>query len=408
MTTQSGPLQGIRILDLTRILAGPTCTQLLGDLGADIIKVEKPGEGDDTRGWGPPYLKDKDGNETRESAYYMASNRNKRSVTIDITKPEGVKLIKEMLPHCDALCQNFKVGGLDKYGLGYDEIHAEFPHLVYLHISGFGRTGPYAKRAGYDMLAQGMSGVMSLTGPVDGDPHKVGVGISDVMCGMYATSALLAALRHRDKTGQGQLIDLALLDSTVAWLINEGVNYLTHGHPNVRRGNAHSNIVPYDVYPTADGYVILAIGNDGQFQRFCEFAGKPELPKDERFLRNDLRVRNRDAMTPLMRQMTVMKTTQEWIDGLAPLGVPSAPVNTVPQAFADPQIQQRGMSIEMDHPISADGKCRLIGNPINLSETPVSYRRPPPMMGEHTDEVLAELLNLDTDALQKLRDNEII
>lgn len=406
--TVSGPLEGIRILDLTRILAGPTCTQLLGDLGADIIKVEKPVVGDDTRGWGPPYLPGKDGKDTRESAYYMASNRNKRSLTIDLANPEGVRLIKEMLPKCDAICHNFKVGGLDKYGLGYDEIHAEFPGLVYLHISGFGRTGPYAKRAGYDMLAQGMGGLMSLTGPVDGDPHKVGVGIADVMCGMYATTALLAALRHRDKTGQGQLIDLALMDAQVAWLINEGVNYLTCGKEPVRRGNAHSNIVPYDVMPTADGYVILAVGNDGQYQRFCEFAGKPEMATDARFLTNDLRVRNRDAITPLLRQMTVMKTTSEWVEGLAPLGVPSAPVNTIPQAFNDPQVKHRGMAIEMDHPGAADGKCRLIGNPINLSETPVTYRRPPPMVGEHTDEVLEELLNLDAGARAKLRDGGVI
>jgi len=408
MTNPTGPLEGIRILDLTRILAGPTCTQLLGDLGADIIKVEKPIDGDDTRGWGPPYLKDKDGNDTRESAYYMASNRNKRSITIDIAKPEGVQLVKDLLQHCDALCHNFKVGGLDKYGLGYDDIHAEFPDKVYLHISGFGRTGPYAKRAGYDMLAQGMGGVMSLTGPVDGDPHKVGVGISDVMCGMYATTALLAALRHRDKTGQGQLIDLALLDTSVAWLINEGVNYLTHGQENVRRANAHSNIVPYDVYPTADGYVILAIGNDGQFRKFCEFVGKPEMAAEERFLTNDMRVRNRDAITPLMRQITVTKTTSEWVEGLAPLGVPSAPVNTVPMAFEDPQINHRGMRIEMDHPISADGKCRLIGNPINYSETPVTYRRPPPMTGEHTDEILEELLGLDQAQRDKMKEDGIL
>lgn len=408
MTETTGPLEGIRIMDLTRILAGPTCTQLLGDLGADIIKVEKPEVGDDTRGWGPPYLKDKDGNDTRESAYYMASNRNKRSIAVDIANPKGVALIKSMLSRCDAICHNFKVGGLDKYGLGYEEIHAEFPNLVYLHISGFGRTGPYAKRAGYDMLAQGVGGIMSLTGPVGGDPHKVGVGIADVMCGMYATSALLAALRHRDRTGEGQLIDLALLDSQVAWLINEGVNYLTCGREPVRRANAHSNIVPYDVFPTADGYVILAIGNNGQYVKFCDFAGKPEMATDERFLTNDLRVRNRDAITPLLRQMTVMKTTDEWVEGLAPLGVPAAPVNTVPQAFNDPQIQHRGMQIEIDHPISEDGKCRLIGNPINLSETPVTYRRPPPMVGEHTDEVLKEMLNLDEAAIGKMRADKII
>ncbi|MDA0998183.1 MAG: CaiB/BaiF CoA-transferase family protein [Proteobacteria bacterium] len=404
MQANTGPLNGVRILDLTRILAGPTCTQLLGDLGADIIKIEKPVDGDDTRGWGPPYLKDKDGNDTRESAYYMASNRNKRSVTVDIGNPDGVKLIKSLAKTSDVMIHNFKVGGLEKHGLGYDDIHAEFPSLVYVHISGFGRTGPYAPRAGYDMLAQGMGGIMSLTGPADGDPCKVGVGISDVMCGMYATTALLAALHHAQKTGHGQLVDLALLDAQVAWLINEGVNYLTHGREPVRRGNAHSNIVPYDVFPTADGYVILAIGNDSQYRRFCAFAGIADAATDPRFLTNDLRVRNRDAITPIMRKATVAKTTQEWVDGLAPLGVPSAPVNTVPQAFEDPQIRHRGMAIEIDHPASADGKCRLIGNPIKLSETPVSYRRPPPMVGQHTDEVLKEILNLDPAALQKLRD----
>jgi len=408
MTNVPGPLAGIRILDLTRILAGPTCTQLLGDLGADIIKIEKPGGGDDTRSWGPPYLQDKDGNNTKESAYYMASNRNKRSVTVDISNPEGVKLIKAMLPECDAVCHNFKVGGLDKYGLGYDEIHAEFPDLVYLHITGFGRTGPYAKRAGYDMLAQGMGGIMSLTGPVDGDPYKVGVGIADVMCGMYASSALLAALRHRDKTGQGQLIDLALFDAQIAWLINEGVNYLTCGKEPTRRGNAHNNIVPYDVYPTADGFVILAIGNDGQYQRFCDFAGRPEMATDDRFLSNELRIEHRDVITELMRELTQTKTTSEWVDGLAPLGVPAAPVNTIPQAFADPSVQHRGMAIEMDHPLSADGKCRLLGNPINYSETPVTYRRPPPTLGQHTEEVLGEFLGLDADAVQKLRDDGVI
>lgn len=406
--TTDGPLEGIRILDLTRILAGPTCTQLMGDLGADIIKIEKPGDGDDTRGWGPPYLKDKDGNDTRESGYYLASNRNKRSVGIDIANPEGVRLIKEMLPKCDAICNNFKVGGLDKYGLGYDEIHAEFPHLVYLHISGFGRTGPYAKRAGYDMLAQGVGGVMSLTGPVDGDPHKVGIGIADIMCGMYATTALLAALRHRDLTGQGQLIDLALLDTQVAWLTNEAVNYFIWGKEPVRRANQHSNIVPYDVYPTADGYAILAVGNDGQFQRFCAFAGRTDLAEDDRFTTNDLRVRNRDALTPLMRQTMVMKTTQEWVEGLAPHAVPCAPVNTVPQTFQDPQIRHRGMKIEMPHPLTADGVCHLLGNPIKFSETPVTYRRPPPLVGEHTDEVLTEMLGLDEAALAALRDNGAI
>lgn len=404
----AGPLSGLRILDMTRILAGPTCTQLLGDLGADVIKIERPVDGDDTRGWGPPYLTDAQGHDTRESAYYMASNRNKRSVTVDIANPDGVALIKRLAGTCDAFIHNFKVGGLDKYGLGYDDLSKEYPGLVYVAISGFGQTGPYASRAGYDMLAQGIGGIMSLTGPADGDPHKVGVGISDVMCGMYASTALLSALRHRDATGEGQFVDLALLDTQIAWLINEGVNYLTWGKEPVRRGNAHSNIVPYDVFPTKDGYVILAVGNDGQYQRFCGFAGAPELATDERFLSNDKRVRNRDALTPILRELVRKKTTDEWVQGLAPLGVPSAPVNTVPQAFEDPQVQHRGMRIELDHPLSADGMCRLIGNPIKLSKTPVTYRRPPPTLGQHTDEVLAELLGLDDAERNKLRQDGVI
>lgn len=404
----AGPLSGLRILDMTRILAGPTCTQLLGDLGADVIKIERPVDGDDTRGWGPPYLTDAQGHDTRESAYYMASNRNKRSVTVDIANPDGVALIKRLAGTCDAFIHNFKVGGLDKYGLGYDDLSKEYLGLVYVAISGFGQTGPYASRAGYDMLAQGIGGIMSLTGPADGDPHKVGVGISDVMCGMYASTALLSALRHRDATGEGQFVDLALLDTQIAWLINEGVNYLTWGKEPVRRGNAHSNIVPYDVFPTKDGYVILAVGNDGQYQRFCGFAGAPELATDERFLSNDKRVRNRDALTPILRELVRKKTTDEWVQGLAPLGVPSAPVNTVPQAFEDPQVQHRGMRIELDHPLSADGTCRLIGNPIKLSKTPVTYRRPPPTLGQHTDEVLAELLGLDDAERNKLRQDGVI
>lgn len=404
----AGPLSGLRILDMTRILAGPTCTQLLGDLGADVIKIERPVDGDDTRGWGPPYLTDAQGHDTRESAYYMASNRNKRSVTVDIANPDGVALIKRLAGTCDAFIHNFKVGGLDKYGLGYDDLSKEYLGLVYVAISGFGQTGPYASRAGYDMLAQGIGGIMSLTGPADGDPHKVGVGISDVMCGMYASTALLSALRHRDATGEGQFVDLALLDTQIAWLINEGVNYLTWGKEPVRRGNAHSNIVPYDVFPTKDGYVILAVGNDGQYQRFCGFAGAPELATDERFLSNDKRVRNRDALTPILRELVRKKTTDEWVQGLAPLGVPSAPVNTVPQAFEDPQVQHRGMRIELDHPLSADGMCRLIGNPIKLSKTPVTYRRPPPTLGQHTDEVLAELLGLDDAERNKLRQDGVI
>ena len=291
-----GPLQGLRILDLTRILAGPTCTQLLGDLGADVIKIERPGAGDDTRKWGPPYVKDSDGEDTSESAYYLSSNRNKRSVTVDIAKTAGVDLLKRMLRHCDVLVHNFKVGGLEKYKLGYDDLKAEFPSLVYCAITGFGQTGPYAPRAGYDFLAQGLGGIMSLTGEPTGEPVKVGVGIADVMCGMYASNAILAALRHRDKTGEGQMIDVALLDTQIAWLVNEATNYFLSGEIPLRRGNAHPNIVPYQVFPTSDGYFILAVGNDRQFAKFCDFAGKAELASDSRFITNEQRLHNREDL----------------------------------------------------------------------------------------------------------------
>ncbi|MHA1600219.1 MAG: CaiB/BaiF CoA transferase family protein, partial [Alphaproteobacteria bacterium] len=286
----SGPLNGLRVLDLTRILAGPTCSQLLGDLGADVIKIERPGEGDDTRKWGPPYLKDETGADTTESAYYLCANRNKRSLTVDIAKPEGQELIKSLLAHCDILVENFKVGGLAKFGLGFADLKDQFPQLIYCSITGFGQTGPYAPRAGYDFLAQGMGGIMSITGQSDGEPVKVGVGIADVMCGMYAVSAILAAVHHRTQGGTGQHIDLALLDTQVAWLINEGVNYLTSGKVPKRMGNEHPNIVPYKVMPCADGHFILAVGNDAQFRRFCEFAGAPELADDPAYVTNAQRV----------------------------------------------------------------------------------------------------------------------
>ena len=391
MSSVTGPLEGIRILDLTRILAGPTCTQLLGDLGADIIKVEKPVDGDDTRGWGPPYLKDKDGNDTRESAYYMASNRNKRSVTIDIANPEGVRLVKELLKHCDALCHNFKVGGLDKYGLGYEDIHAEFPDKVYLHISGFGRTGPYAKRAGYDMLAQGMGGVMSLTGPVDGDPHKVGVGISDVMCGMYATVGILAALRHKERTGEGQHIDIALVDSQLAWLINEGTNYLESGDLPQRRGNGHPNIVPYHVFAVADGHAIIAVGNDSQFARFCDFLGCADIVTDARFATNLARTQNRDALLAVIGPRLAARPLAAVIAGLEARKVPVGPVNTIDLALGSDQAQARDMVVAMPRADVQKGQVRLLGNPLKLSRTPVTYRLPPPHCGQDSQEILAQL-----------------
>jgi crotonobetainyl-CoA:carnitine CoA-transferase CaiB-like acyl-CoA transferase len=385
----TGPLDGLRIFDLTRILAGPTCTQLLGDLGAEVLKIERPGAGDDTRKWGPPYIKDAGGADSGESAYYLSSNRNKRSVAIDIARPAGQALARRMIGTCDVVIENFKVGDMARYGLSWADLKDRHPRLVYCSITGFGQTGPYAPRAGYDMLAQGLGGIMSVTGEPGRPPMKVGVGIADIMCGMYAAVAILAALRHRDRTGEGQYIDLALLDSQVAWLANVGLNYLTSGEVPRRVGNEHPNIVPYNVLPTSDGYVILAVGNDAQFAKFCAFAGAPELAGDPRFATNADRVRNRVALYALLPDLMRHKSQSEWVQGLAPLGVPCSPVNTVDQVFADPQVQSRGMRVTVPHPLS--GTVDLIGNPLRLSATPVAYRRPPPTLGQHTEEVLREL-----------------
>jgi crotonobetainyl-CoA:carnitine CoA-transferase CaiB-like acyl-CoA transferase len=403
-----GPLEGIRVFDLSRILAGPTCTQLLGDLGADVIKIERPGAGDDTRKWGPPYVKAKDGKDTRESAYYLSSNRNKRSLAIDIAQKAGQALARRLIARCDIMVENFKVGDMAKYGLAYDDVKKNNPALIYCSITGFGQTGPYAPRAGYDMLAQGLGGIMSVTGESDGPPLKVGVGIADIMCGMYASTAILAALHHRDKTGQGQYIDLSLLDTQVGWLANVGLNYLTSGSVPQRVGNEHPNIVPYNVMPAADGHVILAVGNDGQFAKFCDFAGEPALAHDPRFATNEQRVMNRRALYDLLEEVMRHKTQGEWVEGLARLGVPCSPVNTVDQVFADPQVRARGMQIAMPHPLAAKGDVDLIGNPIKYSATPVAYRRPPPYLGQHTDEVLGELLKLSGSEMAELRNKGVI
>ncbi len=404
----AGALAGLKVLDLTRILAGPTCTQLLGDLGADVIKVERPGTGDDTRKWGPPYLKDADGNDRAESAYYLSTNRNKRSVGIDLGRPEGQQLVRRLMAECDIVVENFKVGSLAKFGLAYDQVKEEFPGLIYCSITGFGQTGPYAPRAGYDYLAQGLGGIMSVTGDPDGPPMKVGVGISDVMCGMYASVSILAALRHRDLTGRGQFVDLALLDTQVAWLVNEGLNYLTSGRVPVRLGNAHPNIVPYQLFDTRDGHFILAVGNDAQFRRFCDFAGVTELAADSRFETNSLRLANRQALIDLLVPVMKTQTSAHWIDGLAKLGVPAGPVNDLAQVFADEQILHRGMKISVPDDDARGGAVELIGNPIKMSATPVSYRRPPPSLGQHTDEVLKEVLGMDDAELQKLRKQGLI
>ena len=395
-------LSGIRVLDLTRILAGPTCTQLLGDLGADVIKIERPGAGDDTRKWGPPYVPGVDG-PTTESAYYLCANRNKRSVAVDIASRGGQGLIRRLLAHCDVLVENFKVGDLARYGLSFAQLAGDLPRLVYCSITGFGQTGPYAPRAGYDYLAQGAGGIMSLTGEPDGAPMKVGVGIADVMCGMYATVAILAALRHRDATGEGQWIDAALLDTQVAWLVNEGTNFLLSGEVPRRQGNEHPNIVPYKTFASADGWVILAVGNDAQFQRWCRFAGADELAVDPRFTTNSLRIRHRVELYAMMPPFMRAKTTAEWVEGLAGLGVPCGPVSRLDQVFADPQVQARGMRLDLPHATAASGTVPVIANPLKMSRTPPGYRHGPPILGQHTDEVLRELLGIEPAELARLR-----
>ena len=381
-----GPLAGVKVLDLSRILAGPTCTQLLGDFGADVLKIENPVTGgDDTRSWGPPYAMDEDGNRTDLSAYFMSSNRNKRSVAIDITSTEGQETLRRWASEADILIENFKPGGLAKYGLDYDSLREACPRLVYCSISGYGQTGPNRSKPGYDLMAQGYGGVMSLTGPEDGMPMKVGVGIADVMCGMYATTGILAALRHRDQTGEGQYVELALVDTQIAWMINEGVNYLTSGQPPKRRGNAHPNIVPYDVFETSDGHVIVAVGNDTQFVRFCDFLGLHDLPDDPRFTTNPERIVNRDALMEVIRPAIMTLTMDQMISGLEAVKVPAGPVQTLDQVFASDQVAARDMQIDMPSEV---GSLRLIGNPLKFSQTPVTYRRSPPRFGADTDAVM--------------------
>jgi len=411
MSQRPLPLAGLRIFDLTRILAGPTCTQILGDLGADVIKIERAGAGDDTRKWGPPFLKDKDGNDTHESAYYLSANRNKRSVTLDLAKPEGQRLARQLIAKCDVLIENFKSGDLARFGLGYDQLKAEFPRLVYCSITGFGQTGPYAPRAGYDYLAQGMGGIMSLTGQPESvpgsEPVKVGIAVADITTGLYAAISILAALRHRDATGDGQQVDLALLDTQVSWLANEGMNYLVGGKVPKRLGNAHPNIVPYQVFPCADGYFILAVGNDVQFRKFCEFAGRPEIAGDPRFATNPVRVKNREELVAILREITATKPRAYWLEGLEPLGVPCGPVNTLDQVFTDPQVLARNMKIEMTHE-PAGVRLPMIGSPIKMSATPPAYRRAPPACGQHTDEVLRELLELPSAEIEALRRRGVV
>ncbi|WP_280152991.1 CaiB/BaiF CoA-transferase family protein [Piscinibacter sp. XHJ-5] len=385
-------LSGVRVLDLSRVLAGPWCTQTLADLGADVVKVERPRSGDDTRGWGPPFLKDRDGADTAEAAYYLGTNRNKRSITVDIALPAGQALIRDMATRCDVFVENFKVGDMARYGLDAAALCALNPRLVYCSITGFGQTGPYRERAGYDYAVQAMGGLMSVTGERDdlpgGGPQKVGVAVADLFTGMYATVAILAALRHRDATGQGQAIDMALLDTQVAMLANLGANYLVTGEAPRRMGNAHQNIVPYQVFEVADGHIILAVGNDGQFAKFCEVAGLAGLAADERFARNADRVRHRATLVPMLAETMRQRTKSRWLAALEAARVPCGAINELSDVFADPQVRARGMTVDVPHPLA--GAVPLVASPLKLSATPVQYRHAPPLLGEHTDEVLQE------------------
>jgi len=385
-----GPLQGIKVLDLSRILAGPWATQVLADFGATVWKIERPGAGDDTRHWGPPYLRDREGNETGESAYYLSANRGKRSLAVDITTPEGQAVIRSLAARADILVENFKVGGLARYGLDYATLSAQFPHLIYCSITGFGQTGPDAGLAGYDAMIQARGGLMSITGEADdrpgGGPQKAGVAVADLMAGMYAVSAILAALHHREKSGQGQHIDLALLDTQVAWLANQGMNYLVGGEVPVRQGTAHPNIVPYQALPTADGYLMLAVGNDRQFGACCEVLGEPGLATDHRFRSNALRVKHRQQLIPRLEALFRGRDTAEWLRLLGEVKVPCGPINTLDQVFADPQVVARGMRLDLPHPLA--GSVPQVASPVRFSATPVEYRAAPPLLGADTGAVL--------------------
>ena len=384
-------LAGVRVLDLSRVLAGPWCTQTLADLGADVIKVERPGSGDDTRGWGPPFLKDREGADTAEAAYYLGTNRNKRSITVDIGTPQGQALIRTLVTSSDVFVENFKVGDMARFGLDAAALCALNPRLVYCSVTGFGQTGPYRERAGYDYAVQGIGGLMSVTGERDerpgGGPQKVGVAVTDLFTGMYAAVAILAALRHRDACGQGQVIDMALLDTQVAMLANLGANYLSTGIAPTRMGNAHQNIVPYHVFEVADGHLILAVGNDGQFAKFCAVAGQPALALDPLYTRNADRVRHRETLVPLLAALLIQRSKSDWLAALEAAKVPCGAINSLDEVFADPQVRERGMTVAMPHPLT--DSLRLVASPIKLSATPVQYTRPPPLLGEHTAEVLA-------------------
>lgn len=393
MSERKAPLDGIKVLDLSRVLAGPWCSQNLADLGADVIKVERPGSGDDTRAWGPPYLKDADGNDTSEAAYYLSTNRNKRSITIDISTEEGAELVRQMAKHCDILVENFKVGGLKKYGLDYESIKAVNPSMIYCSITGFGQTGPMASLPGYDFMIQGMGGLMSITGERDdlpgGGPQKAGVAVTDLFTGMYATVAILGALQERHRSGLGQHIDIALLDCHVAMLANQTLNYMTSGVVPQRAGNAHQNVVPYQVFAASDGHLIVAVGNDGQFRAYCEVMGRPDLATNPDYSTNSARLRNRKALIAELEQIMRTRTRDDWIESLQKVGVPSGPINNIQQVFEEPQVKAREIWRELPHPLG--GTAPSTASPIRYSDTPIQYRMAPPLLGQHTDEILEEL-----------------
>ena len=418
MTTPNA-LDGIRVLDLSRVLAGPWCTQTLADLGADVIKIERPQTGDDTRTWGPPFLKDGDGNDTQEAAYYLGANRNKRSVTCDIAQPQGQALIRELARHCNVFVENFKVGDMARYGLDYASIQAINPRIVYCSVTGFGQTGPYAERAGYDYAIQGMGGLMSVTGERDdlqGGPQKVGVAVADLMTGMYATVGILAALRHAEKTGEGQQVDMALLDTQVAMLANLGANYLVSGNVPGRMGNAHQNIVPYQVFEVAPApnstkdHIIIAVGNDSQFRKYCEVANVPELGVNPLFALNRDRVKNRAQLVPILEAVMLTRRKADWLEALETAKVPCGAINNLAEVFADPHIASRGMVTHWQHP--HQNNLRLVSSPIKLSATPVrtpeSGGAPPPLLGQHTQEVLRDVLHYSEAKLQELKNQNTI
>ena len=408
-STPRGALSHIRVLDMSRVLAGPWAGQVFADLGADVIKIERPGAGDDTRSWGPPYLKDIEGRDTKESAYFLAANRGKKSLALDISKPEGQALVRRLAAQCDVLLENFKAGDLARYGLGYEDLKLGNPGLIYCSITGFGQTGPMRQVAGYDFIIQAMGGLMSVTGERDdrpgGGPQKVGVAVADLTTGLYSVIAVLAALAHRSQTGEGQYIDMALLDTQVAMLANVNMNYLVSGRVPQRQGNAHANIVPYQVFDATDGQFVIAVGNDAQFARLCEIAGCA-YHLDDRFRRNADRVRHRDVLIPLLQEVLKQRSVSTWVTALEAAGIPVGPINSLAQVFEHPQVRDRGMRLDLPHPLAQ--RVPQVASPIKMSATPPRYERPPPLLGQHTEQILSDRLGLTRDEIEQLRSQGIV